>query len=167
MADERPYEIRLLEDNALVMGFRDRTEALKFVLTQSLGWVNRMCLMHRTDEGEWIEIAEGAALSELARSERGVPSKHRVLIHSTPIRGQQPEEVVVDLLKRVLFQGQLELITIEVLRQTEEGSDTWDNVLIATHEVDDLYLLALRSYKAGREATERAAGAASAALEAS
>jgi len=148
------------------MSFRDRTEALKFVLTQNPGWVNRMCLMQHTDEGEWIGLAEGAALSELARSERGVPPKHRLLIHSKPIRGQQPEDVVVDLLKRVLLQGELELVTIEVLRQTEEGSDNWDNVLIATHEVDDLYLLALRSYRAGQEAIERAAGDAPASQEA-
>ncbi len=167
MSDERPYELRRLEDDALTMSFRDRTEALKFLLTHSSDSVNRMCLMHRTDEGEWIEIAEGAALNNLARSERGVPPKHRVLIHSKPIRGRQPEDVVVDLLKRVLLQGHTELVTIEVLRQTEEGSDNWDNVLIATHEVDDLYLLALRSYRAGREAIERAAGDAPATPEAS
>ncbi len=154
MAEERPYEIRLLEDDALVMSFRNRTEALKFVLTHSPASINPMCLMHRTEEGEWIEIAQGAALNALARSERGAPPQHRVLIYSKPVRGREPENVVVDLIKRVLLQGHTELITIEVLRETEEGSDNWDNVLIATREVGDLYLLALRSYRTDRATIE-------------
>lgn len=146
-------------DRKLIYQAPTLSRALQFVLAQGEDAAAEMSLLETLSDGRSTLYAQGAALYAKARAESLPPPKHRVMIISEPLRGRDAESIAVDLLKRVFLDGQLQLISVEVLRQTQEGSDDWDNVLVS-EQTGDLWMQAVERFRAERRA-EREAGEAS------
>jgi hypothetical protein len=150
------FEVWHTESGNLVHKAATLSSALQFVLAQGAAAAARFALIQFRSGESSIVYARGAALYAIALAESLPPPKHRVMIISEPLRGRDAESIAVDLLKRVFLDGQLQLISVEVLRQTEEGSDDWDNVLVSD-QTGDLWMQAVERFRAERKA-EREAG---------
>jgi hypothetical protein len=158
MSDSQRYRLWDTATGELIREFTRLADAFAFVLEDGEAAVAQMFLKQVGPGGRGDTIAEGPELWALAESQRDAPPRHRVMLISDPVRGRDAVSLAVDLLKRVFLQGRLHLISIEVLREIDDGNDDWENVFVGGHEDSgELWMRAVERARA--EAAQYAAAA--------